>query len=249
MESNRALRPLLMFGRRIEPQARFLWRRLTPGGGLGLEFTSVMAVLAVALFVLVGYAIEVGGNPGPTPGDVTAADFSADLRADWLTDIAKVVTDLGSTPFTLAVALVAGVVLGLRRRWAEIGVLVCALVLSHVLVPVLKEAIDRPRPEGGLVGSSGDAYPSGHAAYSVIYTWLVLTVAVRVRPGLTYATAMIVAGIALTVAIGLSRVYLGVHYFSDVSGGWALGASAFGLCVVVAMTITHVRHNLARSDP
>ena len=42
--------------------------------------------------------------------------------------------------------------LGCRRRWAEVGVLVAALVICHIAVPVLKEAIDRPRPEGGLVG-------------------------------------------------------------------------------------------------
>jgi undecaprenyl-diphosphatase len=247
MEANRALHPLLLLGRRVEPQARFLWQRLTPGG-LGLELTSVLAVLAVALFVVVGYAIELGGNPGPTPGDVTAGDLSADLRSDWLTEVAKLVTVLGSTPFTVAVALIAGAILAIRRRVAEVWVLVVALAICHVAVLVLKEAIDRPRPEGGLVATNGDAYPSGHAAYSVIYTWLVLTIAIRVRPGLTYATAMVVAGIALTVVVGLSRVYLGVHFFSDVAGGWALGASAFAVCAVVAMTVLHFRHNQPRSS-
>lgn len=248
MDDNRALRPLLAFGRRVEPQARFMWQRLTPGG-LGLEFTSLMAVLAVALFVLVGYAIEVGGSPGPTPGDVTAAELSADLRTGWLSELAKVVTVLGSTPFTLAAAVVAGVALAVRRSFTEIWVLVAALVISHIAVPVLKEVIDRPRPEGGLVSAQGDAYPSGHATYSVIYTWLVLTIAVRVRPGLTYATAMVVGGVALTAIVGLTRVYLNVHFFSDVAGGWALGASAFALCAVVAMTISHLRHNQPPSSP
>ena len=56
----------------------------------------------------------------------------------------------------------------------------------------------------------------------MLYTWLALTITVRVRPGLTYASALIVLGVALTVAVGLSRVYLGVHYMSDV--GRRLGA-------------------------
>ena len=55
-----------------------------------------MAVLAVALFVLVGFGSIVTGDPGPTPGDTAAADVVAELRADWLTDVAKVVTALGS---------------------------------------------------------------------------------------------------------------------------------------------------------
>jgi undecaprenyl-diphosphatase len=244
MERVALLRPLVALGRRIEPQARFVWRRLVPGQGLGLEFTSVIAVLAVALFVVVGYGIEVSNDPGPTPGDQNAIDLAQEVNATWLTDVAKVVTDLGSGGFTLAVGLVAAGVLGWRRRWLELGVLVAALVIVHVAVPVLKEGIDRPRiPGGGLVGADGGSYPSGHATYSVIYTWLVLTVALRVRPGLTYASGLIAAGVALTVAVGLSRVYLRVHYFSDVAGGWALGISAFAACATVALVIHHIRHN------
>lgn len=242
MERVAALRPVLGLGRRIEPQARFLWRRLTPGG-LGLEFTSVMAVLAVALFVLVGYAIEVSANPGPTPGDSNAIEIAGELNAAWLTDVATVVTDLGSTPVTLAVALVAGGVLAWRRRWSELAVLVAALAIVHALVPALKEGLDRPRPDGGLTDTAGDAYPSGHASYSVLYTWLVLTIALRVRRGPTYSSALVAVGVALTVAIGLSRIYLNAHYFSDVAGGWALGASAFAGCAAVALVVAHFRHN------
>ena len=66
------------------------------------------------------------------------------------------------------------------------------------------------------------------------------------RPGWKYGTALIATGFALTGLIGLSRVYLGVHYLSDVSGGWALGVSAFAGCAALAMVVTHVaklRHN------
>jgi membrane protein DedA with SNARE-associated domain len=243
MERNRPGRALVALGRRIEPQARFIWHRLTPGG-LGLEFTSLMAVLAVALFV-VGYAVVISGENGPTPGDTTAIEAVGNLNAGWLVDLAKAVTKLGSTAFTLAVALVAGVVLALRRRWIEVAVLVGALAISHLAVPLLKDELARPRPEGGLVSVSGDAYPSGHATYSVLYAWLALVVAVRVRPGLTYASALIVTGILVTVVVGLSRVYLNVHYFSDVAGGWALGASAFAGCAAIAMIVTHIRNNEA----
>ena len=228
--------------RRLLPQLRFLWARITPGG-LGLEFTTLIATLSVSMFVLVGYAVMVGSEPGPTPGDTEAADVVDNIRTGWLTDFTKVFTWLGSTPVTLLVALVAGGVLGARRRFAEAAVLVGALVICHIGVPVLKELVDRPRPAGGLIDVSGQSYPSGHAAYAVIYTWLVLTVAVRLRPGWTYGSALIAGGIALTAAIGLSRVYLGVHYFSDVAGGWALGVSAFAGCAALAMVVTHFRHN------
>jgi undecaprenyl-diphosphatase len=228
--------------RRLLPQLRFTWQRITPGN-LGLEFTTVMAVLSVSLFVLIGYAMVVNDNPGPTPGDNQAIDIVDSIRAGWLTSLAKGITALGSTPATLLVGLIAGVVLAQRRRYAEASVLVGAVILSHIALPVLKEVIERPRPEPQLVDAHGWSYPSGHATYSVIYTWLALTVALRVRPGWRYGTALLTAGFALTALVGLSRVYLNVHYLSDVTGGWALGVSAFGICAAIAMVVTHFRQN------
>jgi membrane protein DedA with SNARE-associated domain/membrane-associated phospholipid phosphatase len=226
--------------RRLLPQLRFFWHRLTPGG-LGLELTSLLAALAVGLFVFVGYAMIVSDDAGPTPGDSQAIDFVQSIQVGWLTDVAKVVTQLGSTAAILAVALISGGVLIWRRLWVEVAVLVAALIILLVSVPLLKDAIDRPRPAGeALVSAPGDAYPSGHAAHAVIYTWLALTIAIRVRPGWTYGSALITGGIVLTALIGLSRVYLNVHYLSDVSGGWALGVSAFSLCAAIAIVVTHL---------
>jgi membrane-associated phospholipid phosphatase len=205
----------------------------------------------VALFVVVGYAIALSGDPAATSADTSAIDVVDSLRATWLTDVAEGVTVLGSTWLTSLVAIAAGAALALRRRWMEVGVLVAAMVIAHIAVPVLKEVVDRPRPEGSLVDTTGDSYPSGHAAYAVIYTWLALTITVRVRPGLTYTSTVIVVGVLLTAAVGLSRVYLGAHYFSDVSGGWGLGFSAFAACAAIALLITHrgsLRQNASGGD-
>ena len=231
--------------RRVLPELRFLWGRVTPGG-LWLEFTTLMATLSVSVFVVVGYAITVSGDPGPTTGDTQAIDVVASLRADWLTDIAKVVTALGSTSVLIPLTVLACGVLAYRRRWPEMGVLLAALVIMLVAVPVLKDAIERPRPAGGLVSAPDFSFPSGHATHSVFYAWLAITIAYRLRPGWTYGTALIVVGFVLAAAIGLSRVYLGVHYFSDVAAGWGLGVTAFAGCAAVAMVISHFRNNQGR---
>jgi membrane protein DedA with SNARE-associated domain/membrane-associated phospholipid phosphatase len=228
--------------RRLVPELRFLWHRLTPGG-LGLEFTSVVAILSVAAFVLVGYTSIVSGDPGPTAGDREAFDVVNDLEAAWVTDVAKVVTVLGSTAVTLTVALAAGAVLAANRRWPELVVLLASVAIAHVAVPELKDAVARPRPAGGLVDASGFAFPSGHATYSIIYPWLALTLTVRLRPRMAHASALIAAGIVVAAAVGLSRVYLRVHYLSDVSAGWALGTCAFAACAALAMLILHLRQN------
>jgi undecaprenyl-diphosphatase len=250
MDQHAALRPLVSLARRIEPQARFLYRRLTPGG-LGLEFTSLLAVLSVSLFVLIGYASIVSVDPGPTPGDEAAFEVAADLEATWLTDVSKVVTAFGSWTATLALAALVAIALAARRHWREVVVLAVAVAIVHLAVPALKDAIDRPRPLGGLVETDGSSFPSGHAAYAVIYPWLAVTIAVRLRPGMTRASLLIVAGIAVAAAIGLSRVYLRVHFLSDVSAGWGLGVSAFALCAIGSMLVPYVarlRQNWSAPD-
>jgi membrane protein DedA with SNARE-associated domain/membrane-associated phospholipid phosphatase len=245
MERHRALRPLLIAGRWIQPQARFVWHRLTPGG-LGLEFTTVLAILAVGLYVLIAYTAILSGDPGPTGGDLTAFDVVRELRSDALTDITKVLTDLGSAAVVLPLAGVTAVALALNRRWSEFGVLVCAMAIIVIGTAELKVVVDRPRPAGGLTEVSGTSFPSGHASYSVFYAWLAVTLIARLRPGITGGTAIVIAGIALTVASGLARVYLGVHYLSDVSAGWALGVSAFAGCATVALVVSHLRQNERR---
>jgi membrane protein DedA with SNARE-associated domain len=245
MEAHAATRWLARLGRRFGPQLGFLWDRVTPGGTFGLEFTTLMATLAVSLFVLIAYAVIVNGEPGPTPGDTTALEFVERIQVGWLVHVAKVVTALGSAAVVLPLALLCGGFLAWRGRWAEVGVLIAGLALIVIGAHAIKDAVERPRPAGGLVDTSGPSFPSSHAAYSTFYVWLSVTIVVRLRPGMARGAAVIAAGIGVAALVGLSRVYLGVHYLSDVSAGWALGVACFSLCAAVALVITTVRHNEA----
>jgi undecaprenyl-diphosphatase len=242
MERRPFLRPVLALGRRLRPQARFVADRITPGG-LGLEFTTVMAVLAVAVYVVVAYTSTVLGDPGPTPGDQTALDLANDLQMAGLVTLAKVITQLGSSVVILPILGIAALLLASQRRWAEVAVLVAAVAIIYVGVGELKGLTSRPRPPDPLTATGGSGFPSGHAAHSVIYAWLAVTLAIRLRPGMVGGTALLVTGFVLTALVGLSRVYLRVHYLSDVTAGWALGAAAFCACAAVAMVVSFVRQN------
>jgi membrane protein DedA with SNARE-associated domain/membrane-associated phospholipid phosphatase len=241
MERHRLTAWMVELSRRQE--IRFLWDRVTPGGTFGLEFTSLMAALAVSLFVLIAYTVIISGDAGPTPGDETAIEVVEWLQTGFLTSLAKVITFLGSGGFTWALALVGAALLAWRRRWVEFWVLLVGMTITQVGIWEIKDAVDRPRPPEPLASSSGSSFPSGHAAHSVIYLWLAVTIVLRLRPGMARATAVVVTGIALTALVGLSRVYLNVHYLSDVNGGWALGAAAFSFCALVGLVVSQVRQN------
>ena len=243
MEEHGATRWLVGLGRRYQRQFHFLWDRVTPGGTFGLEFTSLMATLAVALFVLVAYIVVIGADAGPTPGDETAIELVEHLRAGWLTDVSKVVSFLGSGVFVWSLTAVCAALLAGRRRWPEFWVLLAGMTLTQVSFHVVEAAVDRPPPDGGLAGASGSSFPSGHAAHSVLYIWLAVTIVLRLRPGMARAAAVVSTGFVLTILVGLSRVYRDLHYLSDVSAGWALDAAAFSFCAAVGLVISQVRQN------
>lgn len=241
MESRVLTRPLVEVGRRLRPQARFIIDRLTPGGTFGLEFTTLCAILAVSSFVVIAFTEIFLGNGGPTPGDETAVDFIELIRTAWLTGLAKLVTVLGSKAVVVPLAVIATAVLLVDRRPAEAVVLVLSMVAIMLGVDLLKDLVDRQRPVGGLVSANGPAFPSAHAAQSVFYSWLAVTVAFRMRPDMARRSLLVAAGIGLTAVIGLSRVYLGVHYLSDVTAGWGLGAFFFAFFALFALVTTQLR--------
>ena len=237
MEARPVFRTLVSLGRKLRPQYEFVLDRLTPGGSYGLEFTTLVAVMAVSSFVVIAYTEIFLGNGGPTPGDETADSVVAFLQVGWLDSVARVVTELGSRPVVFVLGAIAAALLLTDGKRAEAVVLVLALVATTFTVEWLKELVDRPRPDG----SGNDAFPSGHAAESVFYSWLALTIAFRVRPDLARRTAIVTAGVAVTALVGLSRVYLDVHYLSDVTSGWGVGAFWFAFFAAIALATVRLR--------
>ena len=226
---------------RAGPRLRFLGRRLTPGD-LGLEFTTTVAVAGVGAYVFTLYAVVIDGGRDFTPADRRLLRMADDLRTSWLTDVLKVVTDLGALPVVIALSLPVLVVLASRRHFAELISLVVGVVALYVAVNLAKAGIDRPRPAGGLTDTEGASFPSGHAAYSTIWIALAVVVA-RALPGLASRAALVGGAVAVAAVVGLSRIYLRAHYWSDVAAGWALGAAILGLCAAVALVVNHIRNN------
>lgn len=232
------LRPVARFS---APRARFVLQRLTPGH-LGIEFTSSLAVAGVGLYVFVLYTVTLSADPGLTPFDRELHDITEDLRSDRAVDVVKIVTHLGATALIGGLLVVALILLALKRHPIELTALLMGALGVYAAVQLAKSGVDRPRPSGGLVDTSNASFPSGHAAYSTAYVAMAV-IAARVLPGIVSRAALVLGAVAVSAAVGLSRVYLHAHYWSDVVGGWALGAGVFGTCAVVALVVSHLRHN------
>lgn len=142
-----------------------------------------------------------------------------------LVDVARDITALGSPIVLSLLVIVTSVGLRLARQHLMAGAVLVSSVSGFGATLLMKAAIARGRPDAAyrLIEVSGMSFPSGHAMMSsVIYLTLAILIAKASRD---IRTKLFVLVVAMTLAglVGLSRVYLGVHWFSDVVGGWVAG--------------------------
>jgi undecaprenyl-diphosphatase len=157
-------------------------------------------------------------------GVVSDALYAGDHRAAALTTLLDVLTAPGLSLFRYIVFAPVLVLLVRRRAWWTAAWLVTAVVLIGPLNTLLKHFFGRVRPdfaEGGARLTSL-SYPSGHSSGIATLVTVALVLAWPLMAGRARQLAL-AAGIALTVLVGLTRMWLGVHFLSDVLGGWALG--------------------------
>jgi membrane protein DedA with SNARE-associated domain len=230
----------------VAPHLRFLWKRITPGG-LGLELSTAIAVAGVGIFVFVLYVAELSSDLGPTPLDTELLDLADELYNAALVDVAKVVSAFGSLVAVLIVVVSTSLLIAAYRRWTELIVLVVGSCLTYAAVHIAKAAIDRPRPADPLVETSLSSFPSGHAAYATAYIAVALILTRRL--GIVANAALVTIAIVLAAAIGLSRIYLRAHYWSDVAAGWGIGCGIFAALAAIALIVSYVRHNGGRREP
>ncbi len=168
------------------------------------------------------------------PGDPTDP-----IGAPWLEEAMRDITALGSAPtLVIAVAAVFGF-LALAKAWRPAIFILVASGSGLVVSMLLKYIIDRPRPDlvphGNLIYTT--SFPSGHSMLSaVVYLTLAALVTRLIERKRLKGYALGVA-LTLTLLVGVSRIYLGVHWPSDVMAGWAAGAAWALGCWLVARWI------------
>ncbi|MEO5577927.1 MAG: phosphatase PAP2 family protein [Sphingomicrobium sp.] len=177
-----------------------------------------LIIAAVLLFVVAGLV----GGPDNMRDVAAMHSLGAERAAQiGLTGQAIVITRFGGAPYLFGILLIAVALLAYARRWRSAISLAGIVLGGRIAVEALKLAIERPRPHFSPypVEIASLSFPSGHAANSMI-TFLAL--ALILAPA-RYRAAAVAAATAASVLIGSTRPLLGVHWPSDVVGGWAFG--------------------------
>ncbi|GAA1391228.1 hypothetical protein GCM10009613_33270 [Pseudonocardia kongjuensis] len=198
-----------------------------------------LAIVALVLLAAAVALMAVASSGALAGRDVGTAVGLADERRPAATATALVVTEIGNTAASAGLALVVGGALAWRGFRAEGLCVALVPLLTSVVFTALKRVLDRPRPpeELQVMAVANESLPSGHAAMAAA-AWTVLVLVLW--PRCAARGRALLAGFAVlwVVAVGITRIYLGVHWLSDVLAGWALGAGlAFaGVAVLAAVT-------------
>jgi membrane-associated phospholipid phosphatase len=201
------------------------------------------AGVALSFVVILGCATAAGEllelaerHDGSTGLDRSITAGLVARRSSWLTTLGRAFSTIGSQRALLPIVAIATLGLLYRRRLALAGLVVVIWAGAIGLYSLVKDIVGRPRPPADiwLTSASGSAFPSGHATQSLsTFAALALVIAV-VAPKARRPAAVL--AVVLAAGVGWSRVYLGVHWASDVVAGWLMAAAWVAVIAWLAHT-------------
>lgn len=160
----------------------------------------------------------------------------------WLAEVGRNITALGSRAVLLLIVAAVVGYLYLRRAYATMWLVLLVTLSGGVLNRLLKVYFDRARPDiVPVAGLMTPSFPSGHSMFSAVIYLSLGVLLMQLEPSRAIKAYIFAVALMLTFLVGISRIYLGVHYPTDVLAGWAMGlAWALG-CWLVAQYIQHRR--------
>jgi membrane-associated phospholipid phosphatase len=195
-------------------------------GCVPLRTVAAALVASLGALLLIGWGLGELATSLTQTDDLDAVRDVAAERTGFLTGVAHVLSTIGSGYVVFGLAAIACVLLYHRRLGAAALAVAVSTAGAVVLSNVDKLLVDRPRPPvQHLEHVTSASFPSGHATQSSAFYGTLLVVVLCSGSGRLWAVPTAIATAALVLGIAFSRVYLGVHYPSDVVGGLLLGGS------------------------
>ncbi len=230
---------------RFAPQLEFLQARLSPQGYLGLHLTIGALVLIGATWLFGGIAEDVVTGDPLTVIDKQVATWFYNRATPALTMAMLAITSLGSMPVISGITLLTSVLLLWLRYWYRLAALLLTVLGGMLLNLLLKSAFTRQRPtfENPIITltSSSYSFPSSHTmAATLLYGVLAVFVVLTLQAWRWRVLAVLLAWLVILL-VGFSRIYLGVHYLSDVLAAIAASMAWLALCLTAVDTLRRGR--------
>lgn len=160
-------------------------------------------------------------------------DYFESIRSVELTNIFIFITDLGNPFIISSICLAFLMLLWIHKKTSHMLQFIVTLLSTALVIFLTKEIIQLPRPTGGLINETGYSFASGHAMFATVFFGLVFYSYKDHFKNRTLRLLFIILNILFILAIGISRVYLGVHYMTDVIAGFFIGTIITAISVIL----------------
>jgi membrane-associated phospholipid phosphatase len=226
--------------------SRFLLRRFDTATFIGLPLTILVLVIGINAALLSQLTEDVVESEGVVHVDEAFTSFLYSIRSEWLSQAFYALTQLGTREAVFSVGGLATIVFLYRRRYTAVLAFWLTMAGTGLSVQYGKKFISRDRPElVAFYPEHNFSFPSGHATTSMALFGMLAYFAYRhLHTRRQRRAALLTAGI-LIILIGFSRIYLGVHFLSDVLAGFLLGAMWVLLGISIMEVLSYLRQRSA----
>ncbi|MHB8166815.1 MAG: bifunctional DedA family/phosphatase PAP2 family protein [Sulfuricella sp.] len=218
------------------PLSRIILSLFDPARAESTALLIAAVLLIGGAWLFLGILQDVISNGPLVQLDQTVYTVLQSLRTGWGDNFMVAVTEVGGAVGTVSVIIAVSLLFAFKRYWRTLGYWLAAAGFADIFVWVLKYALGRARPNNIYTGVEQYSFPSGHAAFSIVVYGFMAFLLSRGKP-IREKIAITLVAIVAILLISFSRLYLGVHWFSDV-----LGSLSFGLAWVALLSIAYTHH-------
>ena len=205
----------------------FLKRRFTKNHKYGLHFTVGTLITLAFIYLFFGIVQDYIGQEKLVQFDLRVINLFSLLRHPKLNQQMLFITYLAKGEIITVGLLVSCLILYLFKRWRILYTLLLSVAGGEFFVWIIKNIIDRPRPPliNALVAESTYSFPSGHTFVAIAFYGLLVYFVIQSGKNKLLKIISFILGLSLIVLVGISRIYLGAHWPSDVFASVAVGAA------------------------
>lgn len=213
----------------------FLKKRLTPDEKFGLDLTIGTLVTLFFIYLFFGIIQDYIGQEPLIQSDLRIINLTQILRTPNLNNVMLFITYLGSWKIVFSGAFLICLILFLRRRWYHLWTFIISVSGGEILVWIIKNLVERPRPPlvNALTPETSFSFPSGHSFVALSFYGLLFYYLFRLSKNKFQKFLSIFFGIVIILSIGFSRIYLGVHWPTDVLASFAVGSAWLATLITI----------------